>query len=61
MDRKLLEILVCPECKGALKYDRANQELLCNHCQLAYPINEKGVPVMIADEARSLAEAEPES
>lgn len=56
MDRKILEILVCPECKGHLKHDRAGRELLCSRCRLAYPINEKGVPVMLVDEARPLAD-----
>ena len=56
MDAKILEILVCPECKGSLRHDRGSRELLCDRCRLAYPINEKGVPVMIADEARPLAD-----
>ena len=60
MDRKILEILVCPECKGPLKHERSSRELLCSRCKLAYPINEKNVPVMIADEARSLAASDRE-
>ena len=60
IDRKLLEILVCPECKGPLRHERSSSELLCRRCKLAYPINEKGVPAMIADEARTLAESDRE-
>ncbi|MCY0388800.1 Trm112 family protein [Robbsia sp. Bb-Pol-6] len=52
MDARLLEILVCPLCKGALKYDRAAQELVCAVDKIAYPIQD-GIPVMLADEART--------
>lgn len=53
MDKKLLDILVCPITKGALIYDQKNQELLCKSSRLAYPIRD-GIPVMLPDEARSL-------
>ncbi|MDM8567483.1 Trm112 family protein [Candidatus Halobeggiatoa sp. HSG11] len=53
MDKKLLDILVCPITKGPLVYDKDKQELLCRGSQLAYPIRE-GIPVMLADEARHL-------
>lgn len=51
MDAKLLEILVCPLCKGPLV--RKNQELICKADRLAYPIRD-GIPVMLVDEARQL-------
>ncbi len=54
MDKKLLEILVCPLCKGKLVYDKAAQELICKADRLAFPIND-GIPVMLEDEARPLA------
>ena len=57
MDRKLLDILACPSCKGPLKYKRADQELLCRACRLAYPIKDD-IPVMLEDEARPLQEEE---
>jgi hypothetical protein len=57
IDPKLLEILVCPETKGPLVYDRAAQELLSKKAGLAYPIRD-GVPIMIAEEARVLSDAE---
>ncbi len=53
MDKKLLEILVCPVCKGKLDYDKKNNELLCQHDALAYPIRD-GIPVMLESDARSL-------
>ena len=54
MDRNLLEILVCPVCKGPLEYRRAEAELVCRPCRLAYAIKD-GIPVMLADEARELS------
>ena len=53
MDPKLLEILVCPICKGALTHVKADQELICKPCRLAYTIKDD-IPVMIEDEARKL-------
>lgn len=59
MDRRLLDILVCPLCKGPLIYRRREQEFVCTADRLAFPIRD-GVPVMLEDEARSvpLEEAE---
>ena len=53
MDKKLLEILVCPVCKGRLKYDREAQELICKVDCLAFPVRD-GIPVMLENEARQL-------
>lgn len=53
MDAKLLEILVCPLCKGPLVYKKAQQELICKPCRLAYPVRDD-IPVMLEDEARKL-------
>ena len=53
MDKKLLEILVCPLCKGPLEYDRKAEELICKPDRLAFPIRD-GIPVMLEDEARKL-------
>lgn len=53
MDKKLLEILVCPICKGPLEYDKKHAELICKADRLAYPIRD-GIPVMLEDEARIL-------
>lgn len=54
MDKKLLEILVCPLCKGKLVYVKSAQELICKADRLAFPIND-GIPVMLEEEARQLA------
>ncbi len=51
MDHALLDILVCPLCKGKLLYDHAAQELICRFDKLAFPIKNQ-VPVMLPDEAR---------
>ena len=57
VDLKLLELLVCPLTKGALKYDRENKELICEKSALAYPVRD-GIPIMLPEEARKLNEPE---
>lgn len=47
----LLDILVCPSCKGQLLYYKANQELVCRYDHLAYPIRDE-IPVLLKEEAR---------
>lgn len=54
VDPRLLEVLVCPRTKGPLRYDRERQELISDAAKLAYPIR-NGVPIMLPEEARSLA------
>ncbi len=54
MDARLLEILVCPLCKGPLDYRKDRAELVCKPCRLAFPIKDD-IPVMLEDEARELA------
>ncbi|MEY4563232.1 MAG: hypothetical protein RLZZ618_2509 [Pseudomonadota bacterium] len=57
MDTRLLELLVCPLCKGPLQHQRppthAVQELVCPADRLAFPVHD-GIPVMLESEARSL-------
>lgn len=53
MDPKLLEILVCPLCKGPLIHRKEDQELICKADRLAFPIRD-GIPVMLEEEARRL-------
>jgi uncharacterized protein len=55
IDPRLLEILVCPLTKTTLEYDAARQELISRAAKLAYPIRD-GIPIMLPDEARPLAE-----
>lgn len=55
MDTKLLQILVCPVTKGPLIYNKSTNELISKSARLAYPIRD-GIPVMLEDEARKIAE-----
>jgi len=60
MDKKLLDILVCPVTKGPLIYDREKQELISCSARLAYPIRDD-IPVMLEEEARTLSDEEVEA
>lgn len=51
MDKKLIDIIACPLCKGTLHYDKAKQELICLFDRLAFPIRDD-IPVMLENEAR---------
>lgn len=55
MDKKQIELMACPECHGKLEYLKASKELTCETCQLAFPVRD-GIPVMLIEEARNLAE-----
>ena len=57
MDHRLLDILVCPICKGLLEYRKEEQELVCKADALAYPIRD-GIPVMLESDARKLDPAD---
>ena len=54
LPKDLLEILVCPKCKGELEYRTAPaEELVCGACRLRYAVDE-GIPIMLIDEAKPL-------
>jgi uncharacterized protein YbaR (Trm112 family) len=53
VDARLLDILVCPLCKGPLVYRKDDQELICKADRLAFPIRD-GIPVMLEEDARKL-------
>lgn len=57
IDKKLLDILVCPVTKGPLIYDKEKSELISKSARLAYPVRD-GIPIMLEDEARPLNEDE---
>jgi uncharacterized protein YbaR (Trm112 family) len=57
LDKKLLEILVCPVTKGPLIYDKKKNELISRSARLAYPIRDD-IPVMLEEDARELTEEE---
>lgn len=58
MDAKLLDILVCPACKGPLVYAKPQQQLICRADRLAYPIRDD-IPVMLEEEAAQLKPDDP--
>ena len=53
IDKKLLDILVCPKCKGELDLSINEDSLNCKTCNLKYPIR-SNIPVMLIDEALPL-------
>jgi uncharacterized protein YbaR (Trm112 family) len=53
MDKKLLDLLACPVCKGPLVYREEAQELVCRGDRLAYPIRDE-IPIMLVEEAREI-------
>ena len=57
MDARLLDILVCPICKANLEYCKADLELVCKPCKLAFPVRDD-IPIMLEDQARRLSEEE---
>jgi uncharacterized protein YbaR (Trm112 family) len=57
LDRKLLDILACPLCKGPLTWHPDVEQLVCRAERLAYPVRD-GIPVMLEEEARKLTEEE---
>lgn len=54
LDERLLEILVCPQCKGELEHRTGPEELVCRACALRYEVRD-GIPVMLIDEAKPLS------
>ncbi len=60
LDKKLLELLVCPVSKGKLEYDTSRNELVSLSSNLAYPVRD-GIPVMLEEEARPLSLEEKEA
>tara|TARA_B100001063_G_C16375676_1_gene362936 strand:+ start:315 stop:506 length:192 start_codon:yes stop_codon:yes gene_type:complete len=54
-ERRMLEALVCPQTHNTLSYDAERQELVSKAARLAFPIRD-GIPIMLIDEARTLAE-----
>ena len=58
MDTRLLDIVACPLCKGPLVWHAAETVLVCRADRLAFPVRD-GVPVMLEEEARTLAADDP--
>lgn len=55
LSKELLDILVCPKCKGTIFLNDSQDGLICNACRLLYEIRD-GIPIMLIDEARPLKE-----
>jgi len=53
IDKELLDILVCPKCKGDIRLTEAGDGLICEACELLYPVKDD-IPVMLIDEALPL-------
>lgn len=53
IDAALLEILVCPQCKGSIQLTPSQDGLVCRHCRLLYEIRD-GIPIMLIEEARPI-------
>lgn len=56
LPKDLLEILVCPKCKGDLEYKTDPDQLICHACRLIYPVRDE-IPIMLIDEAQSFNES----
>ncbi len=54
LDQALMDILACPKCKGEVHYNEDKTGLVCNSCQLEFPIRDD-IPVMLVDEARDIS------
>ncbi len=52
LDEKLLEILVCPKCKGKIVYSKEENKIICETCRLKYGVL-NDIPIMLIDEAES--------
>jgi uncharacterized protein len=55
LDARLLEILVCPKCKGELRYEEDPPTLTCPNCRLVYEIRDD-IPILLIDEAKPMAD-----
>ncbi|BCA80115.1 Trm112 family protein [Desulfuromonas sp. AOP6] len=53
LNKELLELLACPQCKGVVRYEETQSRLVCDSCCLAFPIRDD-IPVMLMDEAETL-------
>ena len=53
MEKKFLDLIVCPVSKEKLQYDKKNNELISKKAKLAFPIRE-GIPILLIEEARKI-------
>lgn len=53
LSKELLDILVCPKCKGEIYLNDAGDGLICDRCKLLYEIKDD-IPIMLIDEAKKI-------
>ncbi|MBN1365578.1 MAG: Trm112 family protein [Syntrophaceae bacterium] len=54
LNKNLLEILICPQCRGKIRYDEKLNGIICDRCKLFYEVK-NNVPVMLVDEAKKIS------
>jgi len=54
LNKKLLEILICPQCRGKVRYDEKLKGIICDKCKLLYEIKDD-IPVMLVEEAKKIS------
>ena len=50
VDKELLEILICPNCRGDVEYHPDEEDIVCTKCRFRYPVRDD-IPVMLVEEA----------
>jgi len=55
LNKKLLEILACPQCHGAVRWDEKLDGIICNQCKLLYEVK-NDIPIMLLEEAKKISE-----
>lgn len=53
MKQKILDLLACPKCKGALRFEKGKQRFICEIDKIAYPVRD-GIPVLLESEAERI-------
>jgi hypothetical protein len=54
LNKKLLEILICPQCKRKVRLDEKENGIICDHCKLLYEIKDN-IPIMLVEEAKKIS------
>ena len=54
LNKKLLEILICPQCRGKVRLDEKMGGIVCDHCKLLYEVKDD-IPVMLVQEAKKIS------
>ncbi|MCD6398475.1 MAG: Trm112 family protein [Candidatus Aenigmarchaeota archaeon] len=53
LNKEILDILVCPKCKGELKYDKKENKLICWNCKIKFPIIDGDIPDMLIEDGKA--------